>query len=56
MQYIININNLVGLVCGVKRHFQEEFEDTKGLIRIDEGPKTHWPKEKGQRTIYKTYT
>ena len=33
MEYIINIDNLVGLVCGVKRHFQEEFEDTKGLIR-----------------------
>ena len=34
MEYIININNLVGLVYGVKRHFQEKTEDTKGVIII----------------------
>jgi hypothetical protein len=36
----------------------EEFEDTKGVIRIHkskEGQTTQWPKEKGQTTIYKTY-
>jgi len=36
---------------------QEEFEDTKGVIRIrksQEGQTTQWPNENGQTTIYKT--
>jgi hypothetical protein len=33
---------------------QEEFEDTKGVIRIRKST-TQWPKEKGQATIYKTH-
>ena len=38
---------------------KEEFEDTKGVIRIRKSKKnrkqkTQWPKEKGQTTIYKT--
>jgi hypothetical protein len=36
-----------------------EFEDTKGVIKIRKWKKdktTQWPKEKGQPTIYKTYT
>ena len=34
---------------------QEEFEDTKEVIRIlkSEGQTRQWPKEKGQTTIYK---
>jgi hypothetical protein len=34
----------------------EEFEDTKGVIKIrkSEKDRQHWPKE--QTTIYKTYT
>jgi hypothetical protein len=32
----------------------EEFEDTKGVIRIEQT--TQWPKQKGQTTIHKTYT
>jgi hypothetical protein len=37
---------------------KEEFEDTKGIIRICQSKKyrKHWPKEKGQTTIYNTYT
>jgi hypothetical protein len=26
---------------------KEEFEDTKGVVRIETGQTTHWPKEKG---------
>jgi hypothetical protein len=29
---------------------------TEGVIRIEEEQTTQWPKEKGQTTIYKTYT
>jgi hypothetical protein len=39
--------------------FEEEFEDTKEIIRIEGEQTTQWPKEKGQKwqtTIYKTYT
>ena len=34
----------------------EDFEDTKRVIRIRNSKKDrqHWPKEKGQTTIYKT--
>jgi hypothetical protein len=32
---------------------KEEFEDTKGGIRIEEEQTMQWPKE---TTIYKTYT
>ena len=37
---------------------QKELDDTKRVIqiRISHYRKTHWPKEKGQKTIYKTYT
>jgi hypothetical protein len=34
----------------------EEFEDTKGVLEEEEEQTTKWPKEKGQTTIYKTYT
>jgi hypothetical protein len=39
--------------------FEEELEDTKGVTRIRKSKKdrqTQWPKEKGQTTLYKTYT
>jgi hypothetical protein len=35
---------------------QKGFEVTKGVIKIEEEQTTQWPKEKGHRTIYKTYT
>lgn len=37
---------------------QKEFDDTKRVIQIRKSHyrKIHWPKEKGQKTIYKTYT
>jgi hypothetical protein len=43
------------------RPVQEDFEDSKGAIRIrksrKEGQITQWPKEKGQKDKnYKTYT
>ena len=37
----------------------EEFENTEGGNQdpyIEEKQTTQWPKEKGQTTIYKTYT
>jgi hypothetical protein len=38
---------------------KEEFEDTKGVIRIEEEQTAQWSKEKSTKeltTIYKTYT
>jgi hypothetical protein len=42
--------------CSIEYVLQEEFEDTKVVIRIRKSKKdtTHWSKEKGQTTIYKT--
>ena len=39
--------------------YQEEFEDSKEIIRIEEEQTIQWPKRKstkGRTTIYKTYT
>jgi hypothetical protein len=36
-------------LCFIYRNIQEEFEDTKGVIRIEERQTTQWPKEKGQK-------
>ena len=46
------------LALGQNDRCKEEFEDTKGLIRIriiEEEQTTQWSKEKEQTTIYKTY-
>jgi hypothetical protein len=41
------------IICtDIRKHIQEEFEDTKGIIRIrifEEEQTTQWPKEKVQK-------
>jgi len=34
--------------------YQEEFEDTKGIIRIEEEQTTQWPKEKVQKDVQRS--
>jgi len=59
-----SISEMSGHLNNLKRSksfkLSEEFEDTKGAIRIRISKKnrqtTQWPKEKVQTTIYKTYT
>jgi len=45
--------------CFTLDQVEEEFEDTKGVIRISKSKdrqQTQWLKEKGQTKICKTYT
>jgi hypothetical protein len=60
--YVCSVVLLDNIESWMFLSIEEEFEDTKGLIRIrkNEGQTTQLSKEKkntkGQTTIYKTYT